>query len=87
LVGDGSRLQVSGLRDGRSSPRHRRAAAPPQLVLPPGVLVVGVRDQPSCDRGSRTNGGGDAEMDWLTVDQHQGRVITGHHSHKQKGDA
>jgi hypothetical protein len=63
LVGDGSRLQVSVLRDGRSSPRHRRAAAPAQLVLPPGVLVVRVRDQPGGERGSPTNGGGDAEMD------------------------
>jgi hypothetical protein len=87
LVGDGSRLQVSVLRDGRSSSRHRRAATPAQLVLASGVLIVGVRDQPSCDRGSRTNGGGDAEMDWLTVDQHEGRVITGHHSHKQEDDA
>jgi len=63
LVGDGSRLQVSALRDGRSSPRHRRAAAPALLVLPPGVLVVRVRDQSGGDRGSPTNGGGDAEMD------------------------
>jgi len=63
LVGDGSRLQVSVLRDGRSSPRHRRAAVPAQLVLPPGVLVVRVRDQPGGDRGSPTNGGGDTEMD------------------------
>jgi len=63
LVGDGSRLQVSALRDGRSSPRHRRAAANALLVLPPGVLVVRVRDQSGGDRGSPTNGGGDAEID------------------------
>jgi hypothetical protein len=56
-------------------------------VLPPGVLVVGPSDQPGRDRRSRTNGGGGAEIDWLTMDQHEGRVITGHHSHKQEGDA
>jgi hypothetical protein len=32
-------------------------------MLPPGVLVVGVGDQRGRDRGSRTNGGGDAEID------------------------
>jgi len=32
-------------------------------MLPPGVLVVGVGDQPGRDRRSPTNGGGDAEID------------------------
>jgi hypothetical protein len=32
-------------------------------MLSPRLLVVGVGDQPGRDRGSRTNGGGDAEID------------------------
>jgi hypothetical protein len=32
-------------------------------MLASGILVVGVRDQPGRDRGSRTKGGGDGEMD------------------------
>jgi len=39
--------------------------------------------------GSRINQVGipDSNLNQLTVDQHEGRIITGHHSHKQKGDA
>jgi hypothetical protein len=86
LGGHGSWLLVRALPQ-RSCPRHRLAASPAQLKLPPGGNVVGVGDQRGRDRGSRTNGGGDAEIDELTVDQHEGRVITGHYSHKQGGDA
>jgi hypothetical protein len=32
-------------------------------MLPPGILVVDVGDQPGRDRGSRANGGGNAEID------------------------
>ncbi|OBH53788.1 hypothetical protein A5686_00495 [Mycobacterium sp. E2479] len=72
----GGRLLVTALPDGRSSPRHRLAASPARIGNHPGR-----------DRRSSTNGGGDAEIDQLTIDQHEGRVITGNHSHKQGSDA
>jgi hypothetical protein len=75
LVG-GGRLLVTALPDGHSSLCHRLSASPAR-----------VGEQPRRDRGSRTNHGGDAEIDWLTIDQHEDRVITGRHSHKQEGIA
>ncbi|OBF62438.1 hypothetical protein A5756_00880 [Mycobacterium sp. 852002-53434_SCH5985345] len=72
----GSRLMVTALPDGRSSPPQRLAASP----TPAG-------DHPGRNQGSRTNGGGDAEIDQLTIDQHEDRIITGRHSHKQGGNA
>ncbi|OMB94819.1 hypothetical protein [Mycobacterium colombiense] len=74
LVG-GGRLPVTALPDGRSSLRHRLAASPARE-----------RDQPGRDKGSRTDGGGDAEIDWLTIDQREDRVITGNHGRKQEGN-
>jgi hypothetical protein len=75
LVG-GGRLLVTALPDGHSSPLHRLAASRAR-----------VGDQSRRDRGSRTYGGGDAEIDWLTIDQHEDRVLTGHHSNKHGGNA
>jgi hypothetical protein len=56
-------------------------------VLSPGVVVVHVRDQGGQERGPRTDGGGDAEMDQLTADQHQACVSSGHHSHDEEDDS